>query len=197
MTATMRSGTDGRPILAFATPNEWEAWLECNGVTASGIWIEFAKRDSGIASINYAQALDVALCFGWIDGQAKSLGKTKYIQRFTPRGRRSIWSKINCAKAEALIAQKAMRAAGLAQVEAAKSDGRWERAYEGQRNMTVPHDFEARLATNGKARDFFATLDSRNRYAILFRIHEAKTPETRTRRIEKFMDMLARGETLH
>ncbi len=157
----------------------------------------FAKKDSGIVSVNYAQALDVALCHGWIDGQVKSLSGTHYLQRFTPRRARSTWSQINCSKVEALIAQERMRPAGLAQVEAAKADGRWERAYAGARTITVPTDFQETLARSKKASAAFAALNSQNRYAILLRIHEAKRPETRERRIEKFVGMLERGETLH
>ena len=185
------------PILTFTTPDELEAWLAGNHATSHGIWLRFAKKDSGGVSINYKQALDVALCWGWIDGQAKRIDDSWYLQRFTPRTARSIWSKINCAKVEGLIAAGKMQPPGLSEIERAKADGRWERAYDSPKNATVPEDLAEALARNRKAAAFFETLTSQNRYAILHRIQTAKKPETRHKRIADFVGMLARGETIH
>jgi uncharacterized protein YdeI (YjbR/CyaY-like superfamily) len=159
--------------------------------------MKIAKKDSGIESVTYDEALDVALAYGWIDGQKKAFDESYWLQKFTPRGPKSIWSKINTEKAEALIAKGEMKEAGMRAIEAAKQDGRWQAAYAGQKKMEVPEDLEAALARNKKAKDFFATLKGANRYAILFRIHTAKRPETRLKRIQQFVEMLARGETLH
>lgn len=187
----------GLPILAFASPADWEAWLKEHHGSSKGLWLKIAKKGSGETTVTYAEALDVALCHGWIDGQKGALDEAFFVQRFTPRGPRSKWSKINREKAEALIKAKRMRPAGLAEVEAAKADGRWEAAYEGQRTITVPEDLQKELDASPKAAAFFATLSSVNRYAILYRIQDAKKPETRARRIEKFIGMLERGETVH
>jgi uncharacterized protein YdeI (YjbR/CyaY-like superfamily) len=186
-----------QPVLRFADPGAFEAWMEANHAEVDGIWIEFAKKGSGHASIVYAEALDVALCFGWIDGQAKSVDEHWYRQRWTPRRARSPWSKRNVAKAEALIAAGRMRPAGHHEVERAKADGRWERAYHGQAAMTVPDDLQAALDADPAAAAFFATLSGQNRYAILYRLQDAKRPETRARRLEQFVQMLRDGETLH
>jgi uncharacterized protein YdeI (YjbR/CyaY-like superfamily) len=187
-----------RLILPFASAADWEKWLgEHHGDTPDGVWVKIAKRDSGIATVTYAEALDAALCFGWIDGQKDSLDEVWWLQRFTPRRARSRWSKVNTEKAVALIEQGRMRPPGLAQVEAAKTDGRWERAYHGASSVEVPDDLKAALDANPAAAQFFATLDGANRYAVLYRIHEAKRAATRAARIEKFVDMLARGEKLH
>jgi len=188
---------DELPTIAFADAAAWEAWLEAEHARADGAWLKIAKRGAGVASVTHAEALDVALCFGWIDGTRRALDDTHFLQRFTPRRRGSRWSRINTEKATALIAAGRMRPAGLAEVEAAKEDGRWEAAYAGQRTATVPDDLEAALAANPAAAAAFATLDSRNRYAILYRLQDAKRPETRARRLERFVAMLARGETLH
>lgn len=188
---------DGQPIIHFASDTEWEAWLEENHATARGVWIKVAKKDSGIASVTHPEALDTALCHGWIDAQRVSYDGDFFLQRFTRRAPRSKWSKINCGKVEALTARGRMKPAGIAEVEAAKADGRWERAYEGSRTITVPGDLQAELDRNPRAAEFFAGLSSQNRYAILFRIHDAKKPETRARRIEKFIAMLNAGETIH
>jgi uncharacterized protein YdeI (YjbR/CyaY-like superfamily) len=192
----MRPKSD-EPALAFASPAEWEAWLAKHHDTAKSLWLQIAKKDAGVASISYAEALDVALCFGWIDGQKAALDDRFWLQRFTPRTSKSPWSKINCAKAEALIERGEMRSTGLAEVERAKTDGRWEKAYAGQRTATVPDDLQRELDRNREAREFFATLDSANRYAILYRVEEAKKPETRARRIEKYVSMLAEGKKVH
>lgn len=185
------------PIIHFESPREWEAWLEENHATSKGLWIKFAKKGSGISSVSYQEAVDAALCFGWIDGQSASFDEKFWLQRFTPRGPKSKWSQINRDKAAAFIVQGKMRAAGLAAVEAAKRDGRWDAAYAGQRTITVPDDLQKKLDENPKAREFFAALDSKNRYAILYRIHDAKKPETRARRIDQFVAMLNEGKKIH
>ncbi len=188
---------DELPILPFASAPAWEAWLEDHHAHALGVWLQIAKKDSGIATVTYAQALDVALCFGWIDGQKRGFDATWFLQRFTPRKARSRWSKINTRHVERLTAAGRMRPAGLAQVEAARADGRWEAAYDGQRSAAVPPDLQAALDASPAAAAFFATLRGANRYAILYRVQDAKRPETRARRIDRFVAMLARGETLH
>ena len=183
--------------MSFASQKQWAAWLAEQHEDSAGVWLKLAKKDSGIASVTYGEAVDVALCYGWIDGQKRGFDDRYWLQKFTPRGRKSIWSKINTEKAERLIASGEMKAAGLKAVEAAKQDGRWEAAYAPQKNSTVPEDFQAALHKNKKARDFFAGLNSANRYAILFRIQTAKKPETRDRRIRQFIEMLERGEKLY
>jgi uncharacterized protein YdeI (YjbR/CyaY-like superfamily) len=185
------------PTLSFATQDEWAAWLDEQHATAPGVWLKLAKKATGIASVTYDQALEVALCYGWIDGQKKGFDEAAWLQKFTPRGARSIWSKINREKAERLIAEGRMRPAGLREVERARQDGRWEAAYDSQSTAAVPDDFQAALAANPEAEAFFATLNSTNRYAILFRIQTAKKPETRAKRIREFVAMLARGEKLY
>lgn len=185
------------PVISFAETEEWSAWLAARHHTSSGVWIKIAKKGSGQASITYAQALEVALASGWIDGQKGKLDRAWWLQKFTPRGARSMWSKINREKAMALIAAGKMMPAGLAEVERAKKDGRWDRAYESQSRATVPEDLELSLARNPRAKKFFATLDSRNRYAVLFRVQHAKKAETRARRIAQFVEMLAKGQKLH
>jgi uncharacterized protein YdeI (YjbR/CyaY-like superfamily) len=185
------------PILEFPTARAFTDWLAEHHATADGVWIRFAKKASGIASITYAEALEEALCFGWIDGQSKRLDDVWYLQKFTPRRARSIWSKINCARATALMDAGRMKPAGIAEVERAQKDGRWERAYDSPSRATVPDDLAAALAKNRRASAFFATLDSRNRYAILHRVQTAKKPETRARRITDFVAMLARREKLY
>jgi uncharacterized protein YdeI (YjbR/CyaY-like superfamily) len=188
---------DDFPTLFFASPGEYETWLEQNHGGVDGIWVKIAKKGSGIDSVRYPEVLDLSLCFGWIDGQRRALDETHFLQKFTPRRSRSRWSKINREKAEALIATGSMRPAGLAQVEAAKSDGRWEAAYEGQASAEVPADLRTALDANPEAAKFFAGLDSQNRYAILYRLQDAKRPETRERRLAKFVAMLEREERLH
>ncbi len=185
------------PVLAFASRAEWEAWLARQHTTSNGLWLQIAKKSSGVASVSYAEALDIALCYGWIDGQKGKLDERYWLQRFTPRKAKSPWSKINCAKAAELIERGEMRPAGLVEVERAKADGRWDRAYQGQRTATVPEDLKRELDLNDRAREFFATLDSANRYAILYRIEEAKKPETRARRIAKYVAMLDEGKKIH
>ena len=183
--------------LAFPSGPAFEAWLAEQHAELDGIWVKFAKKASGIPTVVYAEAVQSALKFGWIDGQARRIDDVHYLQRFTPRRARSRWSKINCAKAEALIASGAMQPAGLAEVQRAKADGRWDAAYDAPSTATVPEDLRAALDRDRAASEFFETLDSSNRYAILHRIQDAKKPETRARRIEKFVAMLSRGETIH
>ncbi|MFP2896539.1 YdeI/OmpD-associated family protein [Corallococcus sp. 4LFB] len=185
------------PVVPFASEKAWEQWLEKHHADAPGVWVKLAKLESGIPSVTYAQALEVALCYGWIDGQKGALDAEYWLQRFTPRGPRSKWSKINRGKVEALVAAGRMKAAGLREVEAARADGRWEAAYAGAKTIEVPADLTLALEKRPKAQAFFATLKSANRYAILYRLHEAKKPETRARRLEKFVAMLEAGETLH
>lgn len=165
--------------------------------TSSGVWLKIAKRDRAISSVSYADALDVALSYGWIDGQKNKLDDDYWLQRFGPRKSRSRWSKINRAKALGLIENGQMKPAGLREVERAKADGRWEAAYDSQSTAAVPSDLQAALDRNAKARRFFATLDSANRYAILYRIHDAKRPETRARRIEQYVAMLSERKKIH
>jgi uncharacterized protein YdeI (YjbR/CyaY-like superfamily) len=188
---------DDLPILLFATSPDLEAWLQENHAQPGGFWLKIAKKGSGERSVTYAEALELALCFGWIDSQKRGYDEKFFLQRFTPRRPRGRWSRINRDKAEALLAAGAMRPAGRAEVEAAKGDGRWEAAYEGQRTAQVPPDLQRELDANDAAREFFATLDSANRYAIVYRLNDAKKPETRRRRLRKFVAMLERGEKIH
>jgi uncharacterized protein YdeI (YjbR/CyaY-like superfamily) len=188
---------DGLPIIHFACDAEWEAWLEHNHEQASGVWVKIAKKDSGIESVRYPEVLDTALCFGWIDARREALDERFFLQRFTPRGPRSQWSAINRKKVTRLAAEGRMRPAGLAEIERAKSDGRWDAAYEGQATMAVPDDLAQELEARPAAKEFFATLSSQNRYSILYRLQSAKKPETRARRLEKFVAMLEAGETIH
>jgi uncharacterized protein YdeI (YjbR/CyaY-like superfamily) len=185
------------PTVGFATPEEFEAWLEENHAGSEGIWLKIAKKDSGVPSVTYAEALRSCLCFGWIDSQKKGFDERFFLQRFTPRRPRGRWSRINREAAEELIEAGDMRPAGLAEVEQAKADGRWESAYEGQRTAKVPPDLQRELDSNPAAAEFFAGLDSANRYAIVYRLEDAKKPETRERRLRKFVAMLERGEKIH
>lgn len=188
---------DDLPILLFAGPAELEAWLELNAGESEGLWLKIAKKGAPEPSVTYAEALALALCFGWIDSQKRGLDETHFLQRFTPRRPRGRWSRINREKAEALIAAGSMRPAGLTEVEAARADGRWEAAYEGARTAQVPDDLRRELDANAAAREAFAELDGANRYAILYRLDEAKKPETRERRLRKFVAMLEGGEKIH
>jgi uncharacterized protein YdeI (YjbR/CyaY-like superfamily) len=184
------------PTLPFESKKKFTAWLAKEHDKAAGVWLKLAKKDSGIASITYEEALDVALCYGWIDGQKKGFDERYWLQKFTPRGAKSIWSKINTEKAEKLISSGDMKPAGLRVIQAAKEDGRWDAAYASQKNISVPEDFQAALNKNRKAKAFFETLKSAERYSFLFRIHNAKKPETRAKRIEQFVEMLANGEKI-
>jgi uncharacterized protein YdeI (YjbR/CyaY-like superfamily) len=177
------------PTLSFASQKEWEAWLEANE-SATGVWMKIAKKASGIESITHPDAVEVALCHGWIDGQRKRLDEEFFLQKFTPRTARSPWSRINREKAERLVEAGRMRPRGLRELERAKADGRWDTAYDPQSTVTVPEDLRRELDRRPDAAAFFATLDSRNRYAILYRLQDAKRPETRARRLAEFVTML-------
>lgn len=185
------------PVLPFASKRKWADWLAKQHDKSAGVWLKIAKKDAAVPSVTYEEALDVALCYGWIDGQKKGFDDKYWLQKFTPRGPKSIWSKINTEKAERLIASGEMQFAGLRAIELAKRDGRWEAAYASQKNVSIPEDFQAALDKNKKAKAFFATLNSVNRYAILFRIYNVKKPETRAKRIQQFVGMLERGEKIH
>jgi uncharacterized protein YdeI (YjbR/CyaY-like superfamily) len=193
----MQKKTGDLPIVFFKEKTDWMEWLEANHATAAGIWVRLAKKGAKETSINYAEALEMALCYGWIDGLKKSFDEASWLQKFTPRGAKSLWSKINREKAEQLIVGGQMKAAGFAAIESARQDGRWDAAYDSQSKATVPDDFQAALDQNKQAKAFFATLNSVNRYAILFRIQTATKPETRAKRIQKFIEMLERHETIH
>jgi uncharacterized protein YdeI (YjbR/CyaY-like superfamily) len=188
---------DELPIQLFAGPAELEAWLEENHASSQGAWLKIAKKGATEPSVTYDEAVELALCFGWIDSQVRRFDDQHYVQRFTPRRPRGRWSKINREKAEALIEAGRMRPTGLAEVEAAQADGRWEAAYEGQRTAEVPPDLQRELDANPVAAEFFASLSSANRYAIVYRLDDAKKPETRERRLRKFVAMLERGEKIH
>ena len=185
------------PIISFETQQGWERWLTEHHTDTDGLWLKIAKKEAGISSVNYAEALESAICYGWIDGQKASFDDKYWLQKFTPRRAKSIWSKVNCSKALALIAEGRMQPAGIRQVELAQADGRWESAYESQSKITIPDDFQKELDNNPKAQEFFTTLNSVNRYAILFRIQTANKPETRSARISTFIEMLSNNQKLH
>jgi uncharacterized protein YdeI (YjbR/CyaY-like superfamily) len=183
------------PTLFCASRADWREWLDAHHGDTGGAWLKIAKKGRGIASVSHAEALDVAICFGWIDAVRHAHDDDYFLQRFTPRRARSKWSQVNREKAERLTEAGEMHAAGLAEVQRAKADGRWDAAYEPQSRATVPDDLQAAIEANPAAAQTFATLTSQNRYAILFRLRDAKRPETRARRLERFVAMLARGET--
>ncbi|HEX8126974.1 MAG TPA: YdeI/OmpD-associated family protein [Allosphingosinicella sp.] len=187
----------GLPILAFADSVAFELWLEAQPASSPGLWIKFAKSGSGIASVTKAEAIDAALCHGWIDGQLDRYDDRHWLVRFTPRKARSKWSQVNRARAAELIEAGRMRAGGLAQIEAAKADGRWDAAYAPASRAEVPPDLQAALDRSPAAAAFFASLTGANRYAILYRIGTVKRAETRARKIAEFVGMLERGETVH
>ena len=188
---------DDLPDKKFATAAAFEKWLAANHAKSKGIWLLLAKKGGGEKSVTYAEAVEICLCYGWIDGQGKSVDDRVSKQRFTPRAKRSKWSKINTQKAQRLAKEGRMQPAGQAEIDRAKADGRWAAAYDSPSTMEVPADLTAALKKNKQAAAFFETINSRNRYAILFRIHDAKKPETRAARIEKFVAMLADGKTLY
>jgi uncharacterized protein YdeI (YjbR/CyaY-like superfamily) len=191
------ANTEKLPTIAFATWQDWEAWLEEHHTEMGGLWLKLAKKGTGISSVTYAEALDSALCYGWIDGQKASFDEQYWLQKFTPRRPRSVWSKINCDKVAVLITAGRMQVAGLRQVELAKADGRWGQAYESQSKIEVPADLQNALNANQQAKDFFETLNSTDRYAILYRIHTVKKSETRIARIHQYIEMLSRKEKFH
>jgi uncharacterized protein YdeI (YjbR/CyaY-like superfamily) len=184
-------------VLAFESQRAWDAWLASQPAQSKGLWLKLAKKSSGIASVSKADAIDTALCYGWIDGQLDSFDDDFWLIRFTPRGATSKWSEKNRIRALQLVELKRMRPAGLEQIERAKKDGRWEAAYAPQSTAQVPEDLRAALARNKKAKSFFEALDSHNRYAILYRLHDARKAETRAARLEKFMAMLVEGRTIY
>jgi len=185
------------PVLLFKDQTSWERWLSRNHDKSTGVWLRLAKKGSAMQSLTHAEALDSALCYGWIDAQKKPESAHAWRERFTPRGKRSIWSKINRQKAAALAECGRMQPAGLSEMQRAQQDGRWEAAYDSPRNAPVPDDFQAALDESAEAKAFFATLESRNRYAILFRIQTVKKAETRARKIGQFVAMLERHEKIH
>jgi uncharacterized protein YdeI (YjbR/CyaY-like superfamily) len=187
----------GWPIICFPDRISWEAWLTEHGTQVSGVWLKFAKKSSSTPTIAKADAIEAALCFGWIDGQLDWFDETSWLVRFTPRGPKSKWSQLNRDRATRLMSEGRMAPTGYAEVQRAKRDGRWDAAYAPQSKAEVPDDFHAALDANPKAKAFFSTLKGSNRYAILYRIHGAKTEKTRLARIEKFTSMLALGETLY
>jgi uncharacterized protein YdeI (YjbR/CyaY-like superfamily) len=190
-------GTVEDPILEFGTRADWEKWLERNHARSPGVWLRVAKKAARKPSVTYAEALESALCYGWIDAQKRSESDTTWLQRFMPRRPRSIWSKINREKALALISSGRMKPSGLAEVERAKADGRWDAAYDSPSSATVPDDFEKALNRSARAKKFFKTLNAANRYAILWRIQTARKAETRAARIQSMIEMLEKGETFH
>jgi uncharacterized protein YdeI (YjbR/CyaY-like superfamily) len=185
------------PVKLFRTEKAWADWLAKNGEKAPGIWMKIAKKSAELKSISHPEALDIALCYGWIDGLRKSNDDESFLQKFTPRTKKSFWSRINRDKVLALIESGRMQAAGLAEIERAKEDGRWDAAYDSARTSQVPEDLEAAFRTNPKAGAFFETLNAQNRYAVLFRIQTATKPETRKKRIEAFVEMLSRNEKFY
>jgi uncharacterized protein YdeI (YjbR/CyaY-like superfamily) len=188
---------DGAPVTLFKTRDDWALWLEKNHRTSSGLWLRFAKKGSKLRSISYAEAVEVALCYGWIDGQKRPESEEAWLQKFVARSSRSVWSKINREKARALIERGEMKPAGLEAVESAKKNGRWESAYDSPSAAAAPADFQSALDANPRAAEFFEKLDRTNRYAILWRIQTVKKAETRARKITEFIAMLERGEKIH
>ena len=188
---------DNLPVLEFGDQAAWEAWLDAHHAAAPGVWLKIAKKGAGADTVSYAEALEAAICYGWIDGQKERLDDVHWLQRFTPRKPGGRWSKINTEKAGELIEARRMRPAGLREVELARADGRWEAAYAGQRAMAVPEDLQRELDRNAAAREFFGTLNGANRYAILYRIAAVKRPETRARKIAQYVAMLAEHQTIH
>jgi uncharacterized protein YdeI (YjbR/CyaY-like superfamily) len=185
------------PAQAFPNQQAWAAWLAKHHASSPGLWLQLAKKGNDTPSVSYAEAVETALCYGWIDGQKQAQGEQFWLQKFTPRAPRSIWSKINKERALVLVEAGKMHPAGLREIERARQDGRWEAAYAPASSATVPDDFQRALDGNRRARDFFGTLDSRNRYAVLFRIQTAKKAETRARKIAQFIAMLEQHETVH
>lgn len=197
MIASNNSNSNELPIVFFKEPAEWEAWLEKNHSASNGVWLKFYKKISGLQSVKYDEALDVALCYGWIDGQLKKFDSDSYVQKFTPRRTKSIWSKRNVEHVTRLEKDGRMRPSGQKAVELAKADGRWKVAYDSPANMGVPEDFLSELAKNKNAFEFFESLTKANKYAIAWRLQTAKRVETRTKRMQTILEMLGRGEKFH
>jgi uncharacterized protein YdeI (YjbR/CyaY-like superfamily) len=191
------ASVDSDRVIAFKSQRAFEAWLEKNHDKADGLWLRIYKKASGTPTVTYAEALDVALCFGWIDGLKRSYDEESFIQRFTPRRARSVWSKVNVGHVERLTREGRMRPAGQAALDAARSDGRLAKAYDSPKNAKVPEDFLRALKRDKKAYAFFQTLSRVNHYAIAYRLQTAKKPETRERRMKQFLEMMARGEKFH
>ncbi len=191
------TGSAPGAVRGFKTRKEFAAWLDKNHKTSPALWVRMARKGSGIKSITYAEGVEVALCYGWIDAQKLPESETAWLQRFMPRRSRSIWSKVNREKALALIANGQMTQAGLVEIERAKTDGRWEAAYDSQAGASVPPDFEEALERHPKAKAFFNSISAANRYAITWRLQTAKKAETRAKRMRRFIEMLEKGETLH
>jgi uncharacterized protein YdeI (YjbR/CyaY-like superfamily) len=185
------------PIKLFKNQDAWEKWLAKNHAEVPGIWMRFAKKKSALTSVNYAEALDVALCYGWIDSQLKPLDQNCYLQKFTPRKAKSMWSKVNREKVAVLTKAGRMQPPGIDAVESAKADGRWDAAYDSPSNATMPEDLQKALDRNKKAKAFFESLNKVNRYAIMWRVQTATKPETRAKRIAELVAMLAKGEKIH
>jgi uncharacterized protein YdeI (YjbR/CyaY-like superfamily) len=190
-------GPGDLPVRSFPDATAWREWLATEGAAAAGVWLKTARKGAAEPTVSYREALEVALCFGWIDGQKRPLDDDYWLQRFTPRKPDSRWSRINTQKAEELIASGKMQPAGMREVEAARADGRWQRAYAGQRDSQVPDDLQQALTANPAAAEFFATISRINRYAILYRIQTVKRPETRARKIQQYVQMLAEHRTIH
>jgi uncharacterized protein YdeI (YjbR/CyaY-like superfamily) len=193
----MKSSSPLSPSRLFKSQADWAAWLEKNHRKSSGMWLRLAKKDSGLRSVSYKEALETALCYGWIDGQKRPANEKTWLQRFVPRGEKSLWSKINREKALALINSGEMKSAGLQAIECAKKNGRWKTAYESSSKAGVPADLQAALDANARAKEFFEKLDRANRYAVLWRIQTVKKAETRERKIKQYVEMLARHEKIH
>lgn len=187
----------GLPVKAFTNQKKWEAWLAKNHTKTGGVWVRMFKKDTGRPTVTYKEAVEEALCYGWIDGLMRSMDSESYIQKFTPRRAKSVWSKINTANAERLIKAGKMKPAGLKQIEAAKSDGRWARAYHPPSTAEMPHDFLKLVNKHKKAKDFLATLNKSNKFAIIYQLNSAKKVETRERRMQKFLGMLSKGHKLY
>jgi uncharacterized protein YdeI (YjbR/CyaY-like superfamily) len=196
MATTLKNGNEMQ-VVSFASSKEWRKWLLENHDKSNGVWLRFFKKDSGEKTVTYLEALEEALCYGWIAGQANKYDATSYIQKFTPRRPKSIWSKRNTEKAEHLIEEGKMEKAGMQQVELAKADGRWQQAYDSSKNMKMPEDFLQQLAMNEKAKAFFDGLNKANQYAIAWRLQTAKKPETRTKRLKEILEMMSEGKRFH
>jgi uncharacterized protein YdeI (YjbR/CyaY-like superfamily) len=188
---------DNLPVISFESSSQWEKWLVENHTQQNGVWLRIFKKDSGVASVTYAEALDEALCYGWIDGQKNKYDERSWLQKFTPRRKKSIWSKINTLHVERLIESGKMKEAGTKEIEAAQQDGRWQQAYDSHKNMTLPEDFLYQLEKDPKAKVFFETLNKTNKYSIAFQLQTAKKPETREKRMKVILEKLAKGEKFH